>query len=110
MNTDSLPIMLRSLRLPSVLACYQELTGTATANNWSFEQYLRTVLEVEIEDRTQRRTARLLKHSGLPDGKTLNTLNTALFPPELSAVSTRLCKVEDQRPGLKLRPERAGYQ
>ncbi len=83
MNAHSLPIMLRALRLPSVLACHRELAGTATANNWSFEQYLLAVLEVETEDRDRRRTARLLKQSGLPDGKTLDTLDMSLFPQKV---------------------------
>ena len=86
MNANPLPIMLRALRLPSVLACYQELAGTAAANNWSFEQYLRTVLEVETEDRSRRRTARLLKQSGLPDGKTLDTLKMARFPQKVQRI------------------------
>jgi len=86
MNAHSLQIMLRALRLPSVLAQYQELAGTATANNWSFEQYLHTLMEVETEDRSQRRTTRLLKQSGLPDGKTLDTLNQKLLPQKVRRV------------------------
>lgn len=83
MNAPSLDIMLRALRLPSVLARYRELASTATANNWGFEQYLHTLLEVETEDRNRRRTTRLLKQSGLPDGKTLDTINMALFPQKV---------------------------
>lgn len=47
MTAPSLDIMLRALRLPSVLARYRDLASTATANNWGFEQYLHTLLEVE---------------------------------------------------------------
>ncbi len=86
MSAHSLSIMLRALRLPSVLACHRELAATAAANNWGFEQYLRTVLEVEIEDRTRRRTARLLKQSDLPDGKTLDTLDMKLFPQNVQRI------------------------
>jgi len=83
MNTASLSIMLRSLRLPSVLANYQQLATTAAANNWGFEQYLHTLLEIETDERAQRRRARLLKQSGLPDGKTLETLDMSVFPQNI---------------------------
>ena len=55
MNTSPLHIMLRALRLPSVLANYEALAATAASNNWGFEQYLRTLLEIETEDRARRR-------------------------------------------------------
>jgi len=80
MNASSLDMMLRTLRLPSVLAHYRDLAATATANNWGFEQYLATLLEVETDARARRRTARLLKQSGLPDGKTLDSLDMRPFP------------------------------
>jgi len=83
MNTASLSIMLRSLRLPSVLADYQQLATTAAANNWRFVQYLHTLLEIETEERAQRRRARLLKQSGLPDAKTLETLEMSVFPQNI---------------------------
>jgi len=83
MNASSLQIMLRALRLPSVLANYQALAATAASNNWGFDQYLHTLLEVETEDRARRRTARLLKQSGLPDGKTLDALDMTLFPQKV---------------------------
>ncbi len=83
MNASSLQIMLRTLRLPSVLANYQELAATAAANNWGFEQYLHTLLEVETDDRVRRRRSRLLKQSCLPDGKTLDSINMALFPQKV---------------------------
>ena len=87
MNSSSLQIMLRALRLPSVLANYEAVAATAASNNWGFEQYLHTVLEIETEDRGRRRTARLLKQSGLPDGKTLDTLDMAPLPQKVSAVN-----------------------
>ncbi|MCK5806154.1 MAG: IS21-like element helper ATPase IstB [Lentisphaeria bacterium] len=83
MNASSLQIMLRALRLPSVLANYQALAVTAASNNWGFDQYLHTLLEVETEDRARRRTVRLLKQSGLPDGKTLDALDMAVFPQKV---------------------------
>jgi len=83
MNASSLQIMLRALRLPSVLANYQALAETAASNNWGFEQYLHTLLEVETGDRARRRTVRLLKQSGLPDGKTLDSFDMTLLPQKV---------------------------
>lgn len=80
MTTASLDIMLRSLRLPSLLQHYERLAETGQASDWSYEQYLSALLEVEIEDRSGRRTERLLKQSGLPEGKTLETLDMKQFP------------------------------
>ena len=86
MNPHSLHIMLRALRLPSVSAQYRELADTAAANNWGFEQYLYTLLEIETEDRAKRRTERILKQSGLPDGKTLDTLKQEVLPHKVRRI------------------------
>lgn len=86
MNRHSLEIMLKALRLPSILAGHQSIAETAVANNWSFQQYLYALLETETEDRNRRRTARLLKQSRLPDGKTLDTLEMAKFPQRVQRI------------------------
>jgi len=71
---------LRALRLPGVLHEYEVLAQQATREEWSYEQYLAAVLESELCTRAERRTERLLKRSGLPDGKSLATLHTSLLP------------------------------
>ena len=86
MNASSLQIMLRTLHLPSVLANYRSLAATAAANSWGFEQYLHTLLELETEDRARRRTARLLKQSGLPEGKTLDALDMTVLPRKVRRI------------------------
>jgi len=73
-DNPSLDIMLRSLRLPSVLREHQALANTAGAAEWSYEQYLRLV-ELEIHERHERKITRLLKRSNLPEGKNLATLD-----------------------------------
>lgn len=79
-KTNSMPIMLRSLRLPTIQREYGSLSKQAEAKNWSFEQYLKMLLELEISERAQRRIERLLKRSGLPEGKNLATLDQKLIP------------------------------
>jgi DNA replication protein DnaC len=73
-------MMLRSLRMPSMLREYKTLSRIGEQQQWSFEQYLRALVELELSDRTERRKNRLLKSSGLPDGKTLDTLDEKKLP------------------------------
>ena len=77
---DSMALMLRSLRLPAIHREYGNLAKQAQSKNWSFEQYLKILLELEINERAERRIERLLKRSGLPEGKTLATFNQKLMP------------------------------
>ncbi len=82
-RTDSMAIMLRSLRLPAVQREYGNMAKQAESKNWSFEQYLKILLELEINERTERRIERLLKRSGLPEGKNLATLDQKLIPVKI---------------------------
>ncbi len=76
----SMPMMLRALRLPGVLREYEELARKAEADHWGYEQYLATLLELEVNERAERRVERLLKNSGLPEGKSLEALNMKQLP------------------------------
>jgi hypothetical protein len=53
------------------------------ALGWSHRQVLRHLCESEAVERGQKRTARLLAESGLPEGKTLSSLDEALLPPKV---------------------------
>lgn len=79
-KTDSMSMMLRSLRLPAIQREYSNLAKQAESNTWSFEHYLKILLELEIGERAERRIERLLKRSGLPEGKSLATLDQKLMP------------------------------
>jgi DNA replication protein DnaC len=79
-KADSMAMMLRSLRLPAIGREYGNLAKQAESKNWSFERYLKVLLELETNERAQRRIDRLLKRSGLPEGKTLATFNQKLMP------------------------------
>jgi DNA replication protein DnaC len=73
-------LMLRSLRLPAIGREYRNLAKQATSKSWSFERYLKILLELEMAERSERRIERLLKRSGLPEGKNLDTLDQKLMP------------------------------
>lgn len=89
---NSLQTILRSLRLPSVQEHYKSLADNAASEEWSFEQYLKTLLELEVHDRAQRRIIRLLKRSRLPEGKNLDTLNVNLLPMKIRRQIPLLCE------------------
>jgi hypothetical protein len=76
-------MMLRSLRLPAIQREYGNLAKRAESNTWSFEHYLKVLLELEISERSERRIERLLKRSGLPEGKNLTTLDQKLMPVKI---------------------------
>ena len=76
----SLDIMLQSLHLPSVLREHETMARSAEAGEWSYQQYLRTLVELEVNERHERKIARLLKRSHLPDGKNLHTLDQKQLP------------------------------
>jgi len=91
-NTESLPILLKSLRLPSVLHHYQRVSRQAQAEEWSYERYLKELVELEMAERAERRTERLLKRSELPEGKTLATLEQKLLPMRIRRQIPILCE------------------
>ena len=72
--------MLRELKLPGVHANFAEAAIRAEKEGWGFERFLHHVLEVELEQRRQKRLERVLKASKLPVGKTLATLDQAVLP------------------------------
>ena len=67
-----LPAMLTQLRLPTVARLWRTLTETADRESWPAARILAALLEHEIAERTQRRTARHLLQARLPVGKTID--------------------------------------
>jgi len=74
------PVLLRALNLGGIAKSFEELTIKAGKEGWSHEVYLRRLCELELTQRSQRRTERLLKGSNLPDGKTLAMLDEERLP------------------------------
>jgi DNA replication protein DnaC len=83
MSLDALAGMLRSFHLPTMASLYSATLEQAEKNNWGYRKFLQHLCESEAEDRRQRRVARLLKQSGLPDGKNLASLDEALLPGKI---------------------------
>lgn len=91
-NSDSLEIMLKSLHLSSFKDNYNAFAKKAETENWSFEKYLKTLVEQEVHDRADRRIERLLKRSCLPEGKSLSTLDQTLLPAKIRRQLPVLCE------------------
>ncbi|GGY12641.1 transposase [Litchfieldella qijiaojingensis] len=72
-DTQTLPLLLRQLRLPTVAACWPQLETRAQAEGWSLPQTLAALCEHELAERERRRLARHLKEARLPVGKTLDS-------------------------------------
>ena len=83
MSHDPLAGLLRSFNLTTMAGAYAQTLQTAEQNNWGYRKFLLHLCECEAEDRRQRRIARLLKQSGLPDGKTLGNLDESILPGKL---------------------------
>jgi DNA replication protein DnaC len=75
--------MLRTLKLPGVANCHAAASARAEKEGWSFDRYLQHVLDVELEQRRQRRLERVLKASKLPAGKTLTSLDQERLPTKV---------------------------
>ena len=90
--TEALSGLLSSLRLPGFVRCHAEMASQAGQEGWSFEQYLRELAEIEIEERKQRRIERLRKRSGLPSEKALATLETKRLPAPVRRQLPLLCE------------------
>jgi DNA replication protein DnaC len=89
---EALVVLLRPLRLSTMCGCFEELARRGEKDNWSYEQYLYHLAEVELEERRKRRIVRLLKASKLPADKTLATLNVSRLPSPIRRLLPHLCE------------------
>lgn len=89
---DVLVAQLRALKLPSFVASFAELAAQAERGGWSFQDYLQRLVTIERTDREQRKVERLQKVSGLPQEKTLATLDTARLPVKVRRQLPALCE------------------
>jgi DNA replication protein DnaC len=88
---ETLRLHCKTLRLPTIAQVASDTLAQAQREDWPLELFLVTLFEQELHGRRQRRIARLLRTSHLPEGKTLDTFDPARLPlrirrilPELS--------------------------
>lgn len=80
MSHDPLEMMLRAFHLPTMAAIYTQSLQQAEQQNWGYKKFLMHLCESEAQDRQERRVSRLMKMSGLPDGKSLGNLEENKLP------------------------------
>ncbi len=91
-DPSSLPILLRRLKLPSFVAAHADAARQAEREGWTFESYLRRLVDLEITDRERRRLERNLKRAGIPGEKTLATLKMKRLPRRVQTQIPGLCE------------------
>lgn len=89
---DSLAVLLRALKLPTVARHADEVAAKAEREGWSFLQYVRHLMAIEVEERRRGRIARNLRVSGLPKEKTLGTLDRKRLPAKAAKMLPTLCE------------------
>jgi DNA replication protein DnaC len=75
-----LPVMLSSLRLPTIARLWPGFAERADREGWGAARFLAALCEHEMAERSERRIARHMAEAGLPDGKTLATFDFAAVP------------------------------
>ncbi len=86
MSADSLALLLKAFRLPTMAEIFQRAVQEAEQQGWGYRKFLLHLCEAEAQDRAERKLERLLKQSGLPEGKTLATLEEAKLPAKVRRV------------------------
>ena len=94
MSNGGVELLLRTLKLPSFLANWEEASSQAERDGWSFPHYLNHLCELEVEDRRRRRIERYLRESNLPKMKTLGTLELEKLPVRVKRQLPVLCEGE----------------
>ncbi|NYR12060.1 ATP-binding protein [Pseudoalteromonas sp. MIP2626] len=76
--TASLPLMLKQLKLSTMLQQWNTLGKKAIEEQWSPQQYLSELCHIELATRDDKRLQRLLKDAKLPVGKHLSSFDFTL--------------------------------
>ena len=66
---------LKSLHLPTIRQCYEEVARQAEREALSYERYLHELVQRECEERQENRTAKMLRKSQLPLEKSLEAFD-----------------------------------
>ena len=83
-DQDQITKNLKSLHMPTIRRCYEEVADQARAESWSYEQYLLQLLDLECEVRWQNRIARNLRASKLPPSKTFENFDKKRLPAKIT--------------------------
>ena len=76
-NIQSLPLLLKELRLTAIAKSWADLAEKSVKEAWEPAQFLAELCELETNHRYENRLKRLLKESQLPTGKQLSQYDFA---------------------------------
>jgi len=93
---------LRSLLLTTMAREHEDIMARAEAENWGYRRFLGYLVENEVNERLRRRIERQLKESGLPPGKSLETLEEKKLPDKVRRQLPTLLSAELVRRGDNL--------
>ena len=88
----TLAMLLRVLKLPTIGRHADEVATKAEREGWSFADYLRHLVVLEVEERRRRRIERNQRDSNLLAEKTLATLNRKRLAPAAAKMLPALCE------------------
>lgn len=71
-NIQSLPILLKELRLSAMASQWESMAHKAEQDNWSPQEFLAQLCDLEASHRYEKKLQRYLRDSQLPEGKQLN--------------------------------------
>jgi len=83
MSEETLPLMLKELRLPAFARHYRQVQEESVRNARSHSQFLSVLCEHEIALRFQTRVARWTSEAKLPKGKSFATLEMNEMPEKV---------------------------
>ena len=86
MSADSLGLLLKGFRLPTMAQMFERVAQEAEQQGWGYRKFLQHLCEAEAQDRAERKLERLLKQAGLPSGKSLGSLEEAKLPAKVRRV------------------------
>ena len=81
---DSIIAYAKDLRLPSIWKNYMDITAIAHEKNWSIEQFLMHILEIESTSRIENRRKSQIRRAGFPEYKYLQELSKKDLPLDMS--------------------------
>ena len=90
---ESLPIMLRQLRLPAFSEHHRRIGEKATENAWDYGRYLSYLCEQEIARRYESRVRTWSREAKLPAGKSFATLDVSYLP---AAIQKKVIALREQ--------------
>jgi len=78
--------LLKALKLLTIRDIYKDTIKKAEKSNWGYKRFLTHLCESEFDDRTERKTQRLITQSKLEKDKSYDLLDKKLLPEKIRKV------------------------